>query len=239
MKFRRLFAALGFAAAAVQVVPVHAYTLSQLVGAAQAPATGVFASVEIQVDNAAQFGAWRNVVRDGNQSLQGCLANVGRCPGGHGTAWRAMMQSAQSRGRTEQVQLVNSFFNRLRYRTDAQEYGRAEHWATPTEFMSRGAGDCEDYAAAKFLSLKLLGFADQDLRVVALNDRIERIGHAVLTVRMGGTRYVLDNRTDQVFPENRYKHYQPLVSMNEAGQWRNLQQQAKQLRDISSALTFR
>jgi predicted transglutaminase-like cysteine proteinase len=154
-----------------------------------------------------------------------------------------MMQSAKGRSRTDQVQLVNSFFNRLTYRTDAQEYGQAEHWATPAEFMSRGAGDCEDYAAAKFFSLRLLGVADQDLRVVALNDRIARIGHAVATVNVGGTRYVLDNRTDQLFPDTRYSHYQPVVSMNETGEWRNVQAQqpkaAKQLRDISSALTFR
>lgn len=239
MKFRRLFAALGFAAAVAQVAPAQAVTFGQLVSTTKAPATSVFSSVEVRVDNAPQFSAWQNIVRGAKSSLQACLANPGSCPGGFGQSWRAMMHSAQGRGRTEQVQLVNSFFNRLTYRTDAQEYGRPEHWATPVEFMSRGAGDCEDYATAKFFSLKLLGVADQDLRVVAVNDQIQRIGHAVLTVSINGTRHVLDNRTDQVFPESRYTFYQPLVSMNEAGPWRNLQQQAKQMRNVSSALTFR
>lgn len=241
MRFRRFFAALGFTAALAQVAPAQAVTFGQLVGATTAPVTGVFSSVEVRIGNMPQFSAWQNVVRaaEGSRALQACMANPGQCPGEYGQAWRAMMQSAQGRSRADQAQLVNSFFNRLTYRTDGQEYGQAEHWATPVEFLSRGAGDCEDYATAKFFSLRLLGFDDRDLRVVALNDRIERIGHAVLTVSMGGTRYVLDNRTDRIFAESYYRHYEPLVSMNESGQWRNLQRQAKQLRDISSALTFR
>ena len=55
----------------------------------------------------------------------------------------------------------------------------------PGEFLHRG-GDCEDYALAKYLALRALGFAAADLRIVALSDAARGLHHAVLTVRLEG-----------------------------------------------------
>lgn len=243
MNIRRVIATATLVVAAQVGAAAHAYTLGQLVGAAKAPATAAFSSVAVQVENAPQTAKWTSVVRQtkNSGSLRGCLDNASRCSG-YGVEWRAMMQLARGLDRRAQVDLVNAFFNRFTYRTDAQEYGVSDHWATPVEFMARGAGDCEDYAIAKFFSLKLMGFGDQDLRVVAVFDRVARIGHAVLTAEVEGTRYVLDNRSNRLSPETSYD-FQPILSMNEAGVWRNVQQQrarsVKTLTNVSSALNFR
>lgn len=245
MKLRALVVAIGMTAAAVQgSQPAQAYTLGQLVTATKAPTNAAFASVAVRAENAPQIEQWRRVVRatEGSRSLEDCLNSGRGCPGGYGASWRGMMLSARGMDHGAQADTVNRFFNRLAYRTDAQEYGQSDHWATPVEFLTRGAGDCEDFAIAKFFSLKALGFADDDLRVVAVFDRVERIGHAVLTVSIGGSRFVLDNRSDVVFPETRFRDYRPVLSMNEAGTWRNLQRsqaQARTLASVSSALNFR
>ena len=71
--------------------------------------------------------------------------------------------------------------NKAKYITDKNNWGRKDYWETPGEFMAN-FGDREDYAIIKFLSLKLLGFKDEDLRVVAVKDLNLKIGHAVLIV---------------------------------------------------------
>lgn len=247
MNIRKILLAAAFALSASNA---GAYTLSQLVSATNAPATAVFASVAVPAENAPQATQWTRVVQDTEAShdLQACLASPARCPGQLGGQWRAMMQAARGADRRAQLDAVNRFFNRFAYRTDAQLYGTSDHWATPTEFMTRGAGDCEDYAIAKFFSLKLLGFADAELRVVAVFDRIERIGHAVLSASVDGTRYILDNRSAQVFAEARFTQYQPVLAMNETATWRTIQQHTaaaapatipNKLGDIATALNFR
>jgi predicted transglutaminase-like cysteine proteinase len=53
---------------------------------------------------------------------------------------------------------TNRFLNDWRYKPDDQNYGQRDYWATPLEFLRR-SGDCEDYAIAKYVTLRELGFA--------------------------------------------------------------------------------
>jgi predicted transglutaminase-like cysteine proteinase len=244
MNIRRVIATAGIVIVAQVGVAAHAYTLGQLVAATKAPASSAFSSAVVRPHGVPQSSKWNAVLRqtEKSASLRHCLANANRCSEGYQTGWRAMMQLARSLDQRARVELVNEFFNRFSYRSDAEQYGVSDHWATPVEFMARGAGDCEDYAIAKYFSLKLLGFSDQDMRVVAGFDRVARIGHAVLTVDLDGTRYVLDNRSNELFPESRYD-FQPILSMNEAGVWCDMRQPraraARTLTNLSAGLNFR
>lgn len=53
-----------------------------------------------------------------------------------------------------QLRFVNSAWNGLRYISDSRNYGTKDHWATPAELISHGGGDCEDYALAKYATLR-------------------------------------------------------------------------------------
>lgn len=56
----------------------------------------------------------------------------------------------------EKVFLVNSRINNaIEFREDPFVWGEKDYWATPEELFSKGSGDCEDVAVAKYLILKM------------------------------------------------------------------------------------
>ncbi|WP_350563201.1 transglutaminase-like cysteine peptidase, partial [Psychrobacter sp. CAL346-MNA-CIBAN-0220] len=68
---------------------------------------------------------------------------------------------------------VNDFFARnLRYQTDILLWKQNDYWATPLETLGRGLGDCEDYAIAKYISLRALGVSDDKLRLIYVKAKI-------------------------------------------------------------------
>jgi predicted transglutaminase-like cysteine proteinase len=108
--------------------------------------------------------------------------------------------------------------NRARYITDLVNWGTQDYWATASEFFWKD-GDCEDYAIAKYLSLKALGFAQDSLRVVVVQDLNLKIPHAILVVYLDGKALLLDNQVGTVIEAERVRHYRPIYSVNETAWW--------------------
>jgi len=79
--------------------------------------------------------------------------------------WNKMMVKASSLTGLEQLKAVNDYFNRIKYLSDKKHWGKKDYWATAFEFIGSGAGDCEDFATAKYFSLKILGVADKKLQL--------------------------------------------------------------------------
>lgn len=101
-------------------------------------------------------------------------------------ARRIATQDLRSNDFLMQLRKVNGYINSVPYRGE-----ETDTWRTPREFMSRG-GDCEDYAIAKYMTLKALGVSDDDMRIAIYPDPLRKAGHAVLVVRHGGREWVLD-----------------------------------------------
>jgi predicted transglutaminase-like cysteine proteinase len=118
----------------------------------------------------------------------------------------------------ERVRLVNALVNRRPYVIDKANYGAEDYWATLAEFAARG-GDCEDYAIAKYMLLKAAGVAPESMRVAVVFDLALGISHAVLSVDVDGTRYILDNQVEEALPDSDVNYYQPVYSVNEHGWW--------------------
>ena len=91
----------------------------------------------------------------------------------------------------------------------------------PSQFFSRGGGDCEDYAIVKYMALRELGFDTSNMRLVALYDKAKSEMHLVLSVRLFGANYILDNQLTSVLMDTQIGHYQPVYSINEQGWWRH------------------
>jgi predicted transglutaminase-like cysteine proteinase len=136
----------------------------------------------------------------------------------HLKEWKEFLAEIRGKDKLSQVRAVNAYMNRQRYLTDPRNYGVKDYWATPGQFFKRN-GDCEDYAIAKFMSLRALGFTNKDMRIVVLQDMNLRIGHAILVVNLNGQALVLDNQVRSVVRAEAIRHYRPIYSINEHKWW--------------------
>lgn len=136
----------------------------------------------------------------------------------HLREWSEFLDSLKGKDQTSQVHAVNRYMNRVRYIVDPRNYGVPDYWATPKQFLTRN-GDCEDYAIAKYLSLRALGFTPSQLRVVVLQDLNLKIAHAILVVSLNGRALVLDNQIRGVVNARTIHHYKAIYSINEKFWW--------------------
>lgn len=133
----------------------------------------------------------------------------------------AFLDSLHGLSRREQLKHVNRYQNRHRYIQDIVNWGIPDYWESIYEFLKKD-GDCEDYAIAKYISLKRLGFDTDQMRIVVLQDRNLGVMHAVLAVYDNDTIYILDNQTKAVLEHTRIHHYAPVYSINEHAWWRHI-----------------
>ena len=140
--------------------------------------------------------------------------------------WIKLLKTLEDKDPLVQLNEVNKWANKAKYITDSTNWGQNDYWATPAEFMSR-FGDCEDYAILKYLSLRRLGWKENDLRVVAVKDLNLKVGHAVLVVffkhpKTGQVlQLLLDNQIPSIANAASIRHYQPVFSINKYFWWRH------------------
>lgn len=139
--------------------------------------------------------------------------------------WDSMIQSSKNEKILTQLKNVNDFFNKIKYVSDLRHWKKKDYWATPFEFMGSGAGDCEDYAIAKYFSLRKLGVPDDKLRITYVsyrrsNSKYEQ-AHMVLTYfhKPGATPIVLDNINKKLQLATKRTDLKPVYSFNADGLW--------------------
>lgn len=166
----------------------------------------VFGSVALAVSRTTLDDKWRPVAHAG-------LA-------GRAGPWSAIVASARNLDRAAQVSAVNSWVNgRIDYVEDARQYGAVDYWASAAQSLTRGRGDCEDYAIAKMQILRALGVSADSMYLVIARDLVRRIDHAVLAVALNGDLMVLDNETNRILSSAELKDYKPLLSFNTTKRW--------------------
>lgn len=140
-------------------------------------------------------------------------------------AWDSMIESSKNESILNQLKNVNDFFNQITYKSDLSVWGVKDYWATPFEFMGVGAGDCEDYAIAKYFSLIKLGVPDEKLRITyvsykKVNSKFEQ-AHMVLTYyhKVGVEPVVLDNINKTLQVASKRPDLIPVYSFNASGLW--------------------
>ena len=114
---------------------------------------------------------------------------------------------------------VNSLINSRPYVEDQRNYNKSDYWATPVQFMTRG-GDCEDFAIAKYASLRALGVPANQMRLAIVLDKRLGIHHAILIVYdQNQEAYVLDNQDRAVRDLASVSRYKPVYSINQNSWW--------------------
>ena len=186
---------------------------------ATAFATGLFGYRESVQPDTRTFSQWVQV-------LERRLLNdvpAGDCREGrfnlcHMRDWLVFLETLRERPRAEQIDEVNHYANLKRYVLDLENYGIEDFWAIPREFLYND-GDCEDYAIIKLFSLRRLGFAVDELRIVVLQDTNLRVPHAVLAVAQQDDVMILDNQIQEVVSQHDIVHYAPVYAINERHWW--------------------
>jgi predicted transglutaminase-like cysteine proteinase len=143
-------------------------------------------------------------------------------------AWRRMMADAADLDEEMQLARVNAFFNRrMRFVDDTVVWRQQDYWATPLEFMGNGAGDCEDFAIAKYVTLRLLEIPDERLRLIYVRAQIgdprSKLSQAHMVLgyyaEPSDEPLVLDNLISDIRRASRRTDLTPVFSFNSAGLW--------------------
>lgn len=184
------------------------------------PQPSYFGTKEIRREGLKPFTKWTRVLdrhpEDERAVPRACAQNPGKpCPWNQ---WRQFIDQARDMPPLQRLDAVNRFMNRHRYVTDIVNWGVEDYWETPNEFVTKD-GDCEDFAIAKYYSLRAMGVEQDSLRIVVLQDLNLRVGHAVLVVLVDGKAWVLDNQVERVIEADRIRHYKPYYSLNEKSFW--------------------
>lgn len=133
-------------------------------------------------------------------------------------SWQAMVKANRGKAERAKLEVANGFVNQWRYRTDSANYEVSDYWSSPAEFFSR-SGDCEDYAIAKYVTLRQMGFSADQLRLVVVQDLNQNQAHAVLAAYVDGEVFILDNVNGKVRSQAEVTEYAPYYSVNEQARW--------------------
>ncbi len=143
-------------------------------------------------------------------------------------AWRRLIAETADSDELEKLTRVNTFFNRkIRFEDDIAVWGVQDHWASPLELMGKGAGDCEDFSIAKYMSLRLLGVPAERLRLIYVRAQIGGVQSGISQAHMvvgyfptpADEPLVLDNLINDIRPAARRPDLLPVFSFNSEGLW--------------------
>jgi len=156
------------------------------------------------------LGLARKLDDDGVQ-IALCDGDRDRCASDAALRLLAIVDSGRLREGRARLGDVNRAINlAIRPVSDLVQYGETDVWASPLATFGRGAGDCEDYAIAKFMALRQAGIADDDLRIVIMRDTIRGEDHAVAAARLDGHWLMLDNQRMALVEDVNVRTYRPL-----------------------------
>lgn len=140
--------------------------------------------------------------------------------------WRNLVVAGSTASDAERLKRVNDFFNRqILFVDDAENWGQPDYWATPLESLGKGAGDCEDYAIAKYFTLREAGVVPNKLRLIYVRAKTGSGDGATLQAHMVLAYYpqpdadpsVLDNLIGDIRPASRRPDLIPVFSFNSDG----------------------
>lgn len=162
------------------------------------------ASKRLSIGHTSFDGAWDRVRRE---SLpRGMAASL--LEASHGSPDKAALAA------------VNSWANaRIRYVEDRELYGKSDYWASASETLRRGAGDCEDIAIAKLQLLAAMGVPRDAMYLTIARDLARAADHAVLVIKLDNRNWLLDNATDQVLDASESYDYRPIMSFSGDQRW--------------------
>ena len=164
---------------------------------------------------------WRGVERkldDERVQLALCDGDRERCVSPAALQMLAIVDKSRAREGRARLGEINRAINlAIRPMSDLAQHGEIDVWSSPLVTFTSGAGDCEDYAIAKFVALRLAGVSPDDLRIVIMHDTIHGEDHAVAAARLDGRWLTLDNRRMAMVEDAQVRNYRPMFVIDQYG----------------------
>lgn len=137
------------------------------------------------------------------------------------SSWQNLVDRNQHASISEKLDLVNRFFNGIRFVSDQAHWRFSDYWATPVELLASNGGDCEDFAIAKYFTLRAMGISVARLRLTYVKAIELNRAHMVLsyTPIEGVDPLVLDNLRGEILPASKRADLDPVYSFNADGLW--------------------
>ena len=147
------------------------------------------------------------------------------------TAWYVLMREKQDAPEMEKLESVNSFFNKLEFVDDLYHWGKEDYWATPTEMLISNGGDCEDFATAKYFTLRTLEVPDEKMRLTYVESLKLKQPHMVLSFYREPTAepLILDSLVHGILSSSERPDLIPIYSFNGNGYWLTRKQSSERL----------
>ncbi len=142
--------------------------------------------------------------------------------------WQKILADGRKTSEQEKLRRINDFFNRrIAFDDDQSIWGKRDYWATPSELIGQGRGDCEDFSIAKYYSLIELGIPVSKLRLVYVKATVNGPDGPFLQAHMVLAYYatpsavpsILDNLNPTILPASQRSDLSPIFSFNSAGLW--------------------
>jgi predicted transglutaminase-like cysteine proteinase len=164
---------------------------------------------------------WLNLEREVDDErlvLRMCEENRASCQSRAALEFLAIVDSGRALEGRARLGEVNRAINlKLKPVSDLALYGAEDVWSPPLATLAIGAGDCEDYAIAKFVALQEAGVSPDDLRIVILRDDRREEDHAVVAARLDGNWLMLDNRHMAMVEDHDVRRYRPVFLVDRDG----------------------
>ena len=164
---------------------------------------------------------WLGVERkldDERVQLALCDGDRERCVSPAALQFLAIVDNARAREGRARLGEINRAINlAISSMSDPAQHGEIDVWSTPLATFASGAGDCEDYAIAKFVALRQAGISPKDLRIVIMRDTIRGEDHAVAAVQLDGDWLILDNQRMAMVEDAYVRNYRPLFVIDQYG----------------------
>ena len=165
----------------------------------------------------AKWADLQSRIQSEEETLAACRAGSADCPAAARQFLQIVERGRQREGRARLGAINRAVNLSIRPVDDGVQHGVADFWSTPLATLSAGAGDCEDYAIVKYVALRELGIAPDDLRILIVHNPRRRTNHAVLAVHLDEQWLILDNLTLIMINSADAIHYRPLFVLDHRG----------------------
>jgi predicted transglutaminase-like cysteine proteinase len=146
-----------------------------------------------------------------------CRSEPALCTGAASKFLRIVDAGRSRVGRSRLSEINRAVNLAIQPMSDLAQYRVMDIWASPLMTFNSGAGDCEDYAIAKYVALQEIGIKSDDLRLVLVHDHAVDQDHMVIAARDHGQWLILDNRTMWMITDREMSRVTPLAALGGQG----------------------